>query len=211
MSAEKVHFHASDGVRLEALWQAPADARPGPAVIIAHSHALLAGGHMHTHLLRALSAALLAHGIAALRLNFRGVQGSAGAFDDGRGELHDLAGAVDVAAAHRGVDPDRLALAGYSFGSRVALPYALTDPRIKAVATLGFPARRFVQSTLDLHIPVLLLAGEADTTTPLHYIEQFHARHPTTTLHVMPGANHHFHGEEPQAAEAVAQFFQLHL
>ncbi len=210
MNPEQVHFYAADGVRLESLWQAPAGAGPWPAVVIAHSHSLQAGGHMHTHILRTLGAALPARGIAALRFNFRGVQGSEGTFSDGRGELHDLRGAIDYLAARCDVDPERIGLAGYSFGSRVAIPYALGDPRIRVVATLGFPARRFVQATLDLRIPVLLLVGAGDTTTPPHAIEQFHARHPTTELRIVPGTDHHYRGVEPQIAETVAQFFAAH-
>jgi alpha/beta superfamily hydrolase len=207
---EQVQFRAADGVRLEGLWQAPAGAGPWPAVAIAHSHSLQAGGHMHAHILRALGAALPAHGIAALRFNFRGVQGSEGAFSDGRGELHDLRGAVDYLAGRPGVDAERIGLAGYSFGARVVIPYALGDPRIKAIATLGFPARRFAQATLDLRMPVLLLVGAGDTTTPPPAIEQFHARHPATKLRIVPGTDHHYRGVEPQVAETVAQFFAAH-
>lgn len=211
MSAAKIHFHASDGPRLEGLWQAPESAAPCPVAVLAHSHSLQPGGHMHTQLQRALSAALLAHGFAVLRFNFRGVQESEGVFDDGRGELHDLRGAVDYALRQTEVDPARLVLCGYSFGSRVVMPYAPGDPRVRAVAALGFPARRFVQTTLDLRVPALLLVGDGDTVTPPHNIELFHARHPGATLNVMASANHHFRGLETQAAETVALFLLAHL
>lgn len=211
MNPEKVLFHACDGVRLEGLVQAPQAGGPLPGVILAHSHSLQAGGHMHAHVLRAVAARLAAHGFVALRFNFRGVQGSAGVFDDGRGELQDLCGAVDALQARRALNPAQIGIVGYSFGARVAVPYALNDSRIKAVATLGFPARRYVHAPLDLRIPVLLLVGDADTTTPLHQIERFHAQQPTTTLQVLRGADHFYRGCEEEVAEAVVQFMRAHL
>ena len=210
MTAEKVHFHARDGIRLEGLLHAPPAGAEVPGAVIAHSHSLRAGGHMHAHILRTLAAALAVSGCAALRFNFRGVQGSAGSFDDGRGEQGDLRGALDFLQARRGIDAQRLALVGYSFGSRVALPVALADARVKAVATLGLPARRYPQPH-DLRVPVLLLVGAGDTTTPPHQIERFHAMQPTSTLCILEQTDHFYRGREDEVAGAVVQFLRAHL
>lgn len=207
---ELVTFRARDGVRLEGILQTPPAGGSFPAAAIAHSHSLRDGGHMHAHILRAVAAALARSGIAALRLNFRGVQGSAGSFDDGRGELHDLRGALDFLESRRGVDARRLALVGYSFGARVAVPCALADPRVKAVATLGLPARRYPEP-IDLRVPALLLVGGNDATTPPHHVERFHARQPTTTLRVLAETDHYYRGCEEEVADEVAQFLLAHL
>jgi len=148
MTAEKIWFCARDGVRLEGLEQTPFAARRSPAVVITHSHPLQAGGHMYAHVLRAVASELVQRGFVVLRFNFRGVQGSAGAFGDGRDELHDVGGAVDYLRARPHIAPDNIALFGYSFGSRVCLPYAAGDARIRAVAALGMPSRRFLHARI---------------------------------------------------------------
>ena len=50
--------------------------------------------------------------------NFRGVARSGGSFDEGRGEMDDVAGALDILFAQPAMDADRLAVIGYSFGAR---------------------------------------------------------------------------------------------
>ena len=222
MTADKICFSARDGVRLEGLEQTPDAARhvPSgtarsafsaevvvtPAVVITHSHPLQAGGHMYAHVLRAVAVALLQRGFVVLRFNFRGVQGSAGAFGDGRDELHDVGGAVDYLHARPHIAPDNIALFGYSFGSRVCLPYAAGDARIRAVATLGMPARRFLNAPPAVHLPLLLVAGSADHVIPPEHLGRFLALYPNASARILPGADHFYRGHEAEAGAAVADF-----
>ena len=189
---------------------AAATAHPArlPAVIITHSHSLQAGGHMYAHVLRAVAAALVQRGFAVLRFNFRGVQGSAGAFGDGRAELLDVGGAVDSLRAQPRIDPANIALFGYSFGARVCLPYAAGDSAIRALATLGMPARRFLHDPPRFHGPLLLVAGSADHVLPPEHIERFLALYPNATAHILPGADHFYRAHTAAAGAAVAAFLE---
>lgn len=228
MTSEKICFSARDGVRLEGLvdspdavqpapatarqtltpagQQKPATARLAPAVVITHSHPLQTGGHMYAHVLRAVAASLVQRGFVVLRFNFRGVQGSAGAFDDGRGELLDVGGAVDYLRACPQIAPDNIALFGYSFGSRVCLPYASADPRIQAVVGLGMPPRRFLHDPPPVQAPLLLVAGSEDRVIPPAQLEQFLALYPNASAHILPGAGHSYRGHEAAVGAAVADF-----
>jgi alpha/beta superfamily hydrolase len=208
MSAEPFSLPARDGVQLEGLLQLPPGAGPHAAAVITHSHSLQAGGHMYAHVLRAVAEALAAAGIAALRINFRGVQNSGGAFDDGGGELNDVGGAVDFLRVRPEIDPDRIALVGYSFGARVCLNYALGDGRIAALVALGLPARRFVRNPPQLALPLLLLVGDGDRQTPAHFAEQFAAQQSSATLRVLQGTDHYYRGREADVARAVVEFLQ---
>jgi alpha/beta superfamily hydrolase len=71
------------------------------------------GGNMHNTVVMAAWDTVLEKGFSALRFNFRGVGRSGGTFEDGIGEISDLAAAVEF------VDCPVIII-GYSFGSWVA-------------------------------------------------------------------------------------------
>ena len=148
MKPEPIFFPARDQLKIEGLLQWPSAVTNGvgrwPGVALAHTHPQQPGGHMHARVLRAVAERLSQQGFAALRFNFRGAQNSEGFFDNGQTELHDVGGAVDYLRAQPQVNPAQVMLLGYSFGARVCIPYATSDERILAVATIGFPARHFV-------------------------------------------------------------------
>src|SRR5947209_18408114 len=65
------------------------------AVVFAHPHTEY-GGTMHTKVVYQAAKALSRIGCAVLRFNFRGAGASAGAFENGAGEMDDFRAAVDV-------------------------------------------------------------------------------------------------------------------
>ncbi|MPZ24584.1 MAG: hypothetical protein GEU28_13855 [Dehalococcoidia bacterium] len=95
------------------------DSTPAPGVVICHPHPLY-GGDMDNYVVAALCRALVAADFAALRFNFRGVGASQGNHDGRIGERSDARRALDWLGNHESVDPERLAIAGYSFGAIVA-------------------------------------------------------------------------------------------
>src|SRR5262245_25146438 len=80
LAAETSSLTTSDGLRLEAELAVPAD--PVAAVVLSHPHPLF-GGNMRSLVPSELFRQLPARSIAALRFNFRGVEGSEG--DHGEG------------------------------------------------------------------------------------------------------------------------------
>jgi alpha/beta superfamily hydrolase len=124
--------------RLEALHESPDETvRVARAVVICHPHPLH-GGTMHNKVVYRLAKGARQARSAVLRFNFRGVGQSAGAYDEGIGEQDDLRAAVDYLAGRRPGLP--LAVAGFSFGSRVALRVSCGDARIERC--LGRSSRR---------------------------------------------------------------------
>ncbi|HEY7105128.1 MAG TPA: hypothetical protein VH986_01860, partial [Acidimicrobiia bacterium] len=73
---------AADGVTLDAEF-APADGARRAAMVLCHPHPQY-GGTMRSIVIGALFAALPDTGVTCLRFNFRGVEGSGGAWDEGR-------------------------------------------------------------------------------------------------------------------------------
>jgi uncharacterized protein len=94
---------------------------------------------------RHIADALAACGVATLRLDDRGVGGSAGSADAATAAdtAADTAAAVRFLRARKDVDPRRVGLVGHSYGGVIAPLVAADDPAIAAVVLLGGPAVSF--------------------------------------------------------------------
>jgi alpha/beta superfamily hydrolase len=115
----------SGGPSLVARIHAPPGAER--AVVICHPHPLY-GGSMHSPVPLALAKVLsdeVRGRVAWARFDFRGVGGSDGTYDDGRGEVDDALAVIDE--LRRAVPDAPLSVCGHSFGSWVGL-LAATDP-----------------------------------------------------------------------------------
>src|SRR5437763_8684639 len=119
---EPVELHTADGLRLIGELSLPQDRAPRATLVCLHplpTH----GGMMDSHLLRKAANRLPAlAGLAVFRFNTRGTASergrSEGEFGAGEAEREDVAAAIAWCAA---AGLPRLWLAGWSFGSELAL------------------------------------------------------------------------------------------
>ncbi len=154
------HFIAGPAGRLEALLEEPEDAAPVEAAVVCHPHPLY-GGTMHNKVVYRLARGLRRAGMVVLRFNFRGVNLSEGEHAHGEGEIEDARAALEWLRERY---PDLpYTLAGFSFGSRVALRLACEPGSARRAVALGFPTKGsnpeylagcgvpkvFIQSTRD--------------------------------------------------------------
>jgi alpha/beta superfamily hydrolase len=150
--------------RLEALLEEPEETVPREAALVCHPHPQH-GGTMHNKVVYRVARGLRSAGAVVLRFNYRGVNLSQGVYAHGEGELEDARCALNVL---RGRYPDLpVTLAGFSFGSRIALRLACGGEAARRVIAVGFPTvykdreyltgctvpRIFVQSTRDQYGP----------------------------------------------------------
>jgi hypothetical protein len=162
-------FLAGPVGRLEALLEEPDEAATGMA-LVCHPHPQH-GGTMHNKVVFRIARGLRRSGNVVLRFNYRGVNQSEGEYAHGEGEVDDARVAIELLRSRY---PDLpLTLAGFSFGSRIALRLACetnyeTNPSPRRVIAVGFPTvyknrsfldtctvpRIFVQSTHDQFGPV---------------------------------------------------------
>ncbi|HET8553875.1 MAG TPA: alpha/beta family hydrolase [Rhodanobacteraceae bacterium] len=170
---------------------AASHARKGTAVIC-HPHPL-EGGTMHNKVVTMLERALRESGLATVRFNFRGVGDSEGGFDNARGEGDDLAA---VCAWVRRVHPDdALWLAGFSFGSFVALDNAVrlgADALISIAPPVG---RSYDFDAIALpDCPWLVIQGEDDEVVdPQAVFDWLDGLDKEPTVIRMPETSHFFH------------------
>ncbi|MEW6034831.1 MAG: alpha/beta fold hydrolase [Chloroflexota bacterium] len=204
MRHDSLEFSCGD-ISLEGAWHLPAGKGPYPAVVVCHPHPLF-GGDMHNNVVLALCCALARSGIAALRFNFRGVGRSGGSHGHGEGEEADVVAALDLVISGQGVDPERVGLAGYSFGAGVALPVALRDGRVKALALISpWPAAEEVERIQGWPQPKLLVWGDRDEFAA-RGLEAAFAKL-KGSYQVVPGADHFWRGHEDRLGETVSRFF----
>jgi alpha/beta superfamily hydrolase len=186
--------------QIDALLDEPAS--PRAAAVFAHplpTH----GGTMHTKAVFQGAKGLTRAGCAVLRFNFRGVGGSAGAFDEGRGESQDFTAALDFMAARHPALP--LWVAGFSFGSWIALEAGAADPRVSVLIGIAPPVKKYAYAaTLESDKPKFLVQGDLDEICPLKDLRAFYARlKEPKELVVIDGANHLFDGKATQVGDAL--------
>jgi alpha/beta superfamily hydrolase len=188
-----------DGERLEAEVVLPAGATA--AVVLAHPHPAQ-GGSMRSLVTSELFRTVPGAGVAALRFNFRGVEGSSGVHAGGAEEHRDIEAAL---AAMADLAPGLpLVLSGWSFGADVSL--TVVDPRIAAWFLVAPPLRVV---PLDLMAaahdprPKRLAIGERDPFRPPESARELTADWVDTEVRTIAGADHFFAGTTAKLAELL--------
>jgi alpha/beta superfamily hydrolase len=185
-STERVFVPGPAG-RIECALDRPASA-PRGAALIAHPHPLF-GGSLDNKVVQTLARALVELGYETWRPNFRGVGASEGRYDEGRGEVDDLAAVHSKITETAKIDAPRIVLAGFSFGAamqaRLAGQVRAARLVLVGVAVSSFEAPTVPAGTLVIH-------GERDETVPLAAVLDW-ARPQELPVLVVPGAEHFFH------------------
>ena len=192
---------AGGGPRLAGVLHLPGSPVPHPAAVVCHPHSMM-GGTMDSAVVVAVCRALAAQGWAGLRFDFRGAGRSAGSFDEGRGEMDDVAGALDFLYTRPEVDGRRLAVVGYSFGAGVGLHYAATNGRPRWMVGIALVQAQYADPFLDADPrPKLLIGGAHDPWAPPEPLRAYVARlQPPATLRIIQGTDHFFTGHESELA-----------
>ena len=195
MNPEEAIVIDSGGLRLEARL------RHGEwpiSLVMLHPHPAY-GGNMHSPVVTAVCEAVGAAGASTLRLNFRGVEGSEGAYANGVGEADDAVAAV--AAMRERFPGQPVALGGYSFGGMVA---ALASPRVRPnrlvlVSPVGFGAWG-----LEDDVRSLILGGRDDALLDIGALEA--AASPALEVVVVPNVDHFWYGATGILGEHAVRF-----
>ena len=181
--------------KIDVIMERP-DAPKGIA-LIAYPHPL-GGGANTNKVAYTLARTFVSLGYAAFRPNFRGVGGSEGVHDEGRGETEDLLVVLEEAKRRCGDLP--VALAGFSFGAYCQTRVA------KRLQEAGHPAQRlvlvgtaagYVESTRHYDteaVPhdTIVIHGADDTLVPLSNVFEWALPNDLPVV-VVPGADHFFH------------------
>src|SRR3977135_269107 len=167
--------------RIECAVDSP-ESSPRGFAVIAHPHPQF-GGTLDNKVVQTLARAFVELGYAAWGPSFPRVGARAGRYDEGRGEVEDLAAVVAQ------INDQRIVLAGFSFGAamQARLAARVNPARLVLVGTavVNFDVPPVPRGSLVIH-------GEQDTTVPLAAVLDW-ARPQDLPLIVVPGAEHFFH------------------
>jgi len=203
--------------KIEVASQVPGAARA--VAVIAHPHPLF-GGTMDNKVVTTLARAFVESGCAAYRFNFRGVAGSEGAHDEGRGETDDMVRVIEHARSQLPGLP--LMMAGFSCGGAVATrtscrvdfsQLVLAAPGFRRISAhgmgeapdpndpaLGPVGRHTSANTLVVH-------GDLDETVPLADSIAWATVRDVPVV-VVPGGEHFFHRKLHILREIVARWIR---
>lgn len=184
--------------------------------VIAHPHPLY-GGTMDNKVVTTLERAFREKGAATLRFNFRGIGGTEGQHDEGRGETDDMVTVVEHA---RSVAPGvPLWLAGFSFGGGVAVRaslrvefarLALVAPGFRRFSDAGMGAPidprdpQFGEIGVHTHANTFIVHGDLDETVPLTDSIGWATPREVHVV-VIPGGEHFFHRKLHLLRDAVSR------
>lgn len=186
---ERVTFF-SDGVALEGMLNL---LDPDRGVVVTHPHPLY-GGNMFNPVVETITDAYERKGHSTLRFNFRGVGGSHGSYDDGRGEVSDVLAAVSF-LTEKGIR--YIDLAGYSFGTWVIARVPM-DPSWSGRIVMISPPVAFMDMPASLRLPNLhlIVTGDMDDIAPPDIVKKrLPAWNGAARLEIMKGADHFYGGE----------------
>lgn len=205
MFAGKTTIPCSHG-QLEAIYRPTTDLAERVALVL-HPHPLY-GGTMHNPVVFHTARALHDAGFETLRINFRGVGASSGTHDHGAGEVDDAREALDFLLAQQPAAKQVL-VAGFSFGSAVALKLGCAEARVHRMVAIAAPAGMYDFGFLaSCAKPKLFVHGDRDDVAPLSLLQDKLERLGVThaDVRVVRGAGHFFESHLDELRAAVRQF-----
>lgn len=206
MNQKRIFFPGKDLI-LKGIFSLPEGQGPFGLVVVCHPHPLY-GGSMDNKVVDAVCRKVGEEGLAWLKFNFRGVGRSEGQLAGGTGEKEDAKAAISFGANQTKVDPERIGICGYSFGSIVAFSVSVEDPRIKAVAGIS-PFVQLPDLLAQYRKPKLLISGTNDEFIDPQTLRQIFQKLPDPKeLAIYPEVDHFWGGQEDAMAERVSRFFK---
>jgi alpha/beta superfamily hydrolase len=202
-TSERLFLRGPAG-KLEAILETPDGEVPVCAAVVLHPHPQH-GGTLHNKVAYTLARAFLRSGCAALRFNFRGVEGSQGEFDDGNGELADALAAIEWMRARHAELP--VWLSGFSFGAAIAI-HAASRAGVRGLVSVAPAMSRIKTGRFAEPVcPWLIVQGDADELVDVdETIGWVNDLDPGPELLVLEGAEHFFHGRLVELRDAVEEF-----
>jgi uncharacterized protein len=171
-------------------------------VVICHPHSLM-GGSMYNNVVEALQKAYAAENYSTLRFNFRGVGGSSGVYDQGRGEKEDIFAACEYL---KKLGLTKLFLAGYSFGAWVGSKIIEENKNPFAASIFVSPPVDYFDFNWDnLSNKInLFICGDCDQFCKIDILIQ-KAQKINSPVEIIRGADHFYLGKEKELMDILSK------
>ena len=195
--------------RLEARYQKGKDQR-SPICLVLHPHPRQ-GGTMNNKIVYNIYHAFKNIGFATLRFNFRGVGKSQGSYDNGVGELTDAAAALDW-LQNENPTAQNTWIAGFSFGSWLALQLLMRRPEIAGFVAVSPPANLYDFSFLaPCPASGLIIQGTDDKIVEADQVSELadklnKQKNLKIVYKKLIGADHFFKNELDDIQDAITKY-----
>ncbi|MDF1760025.1 MAG: alpha/beta hydrolase [Coxiellaceae bacterium] len=172
--------------------------------VICHPHPLYQGT-MNNKVVTTIAKACDNSGLSSIRFNYRGVGNSAGSYGDMEGEIEDCLAVI--AHAQQLFPGQKLALAGFSFGSYIASRAAgLVDSEWLVTIAPAVNHARF-SDLKNIDCPWLVAMGSKDEVVPFDQVLAWVDNPPAPLeFEVVEGAGHFFHGDLIELRQILTDF-----
>jgi len=173
-------------------------------VVVTHPHSLY-GGTMYNQVVETVVEVYQDKGFSTLRFNFRGVEGSEGSYDEGKGEQEDVRSALKYMYKRGKRDVD---LTGYSFGAWVNAKINDSHSLCNRIVMISRPVA-FVDFTFLSFNPKirLVVAGGKDDIAPADKITNvINTWNPKAHFEVIEGADHFYTGKIESLKSTLSRF-----
>lgn len=174
--------------------------RNAPIALVLHPHPEF-GGTMNNKVVYSTYKTFAQYGFNVLRFNFRGVGRSEGVFDHGEGELNDAATALDWLQSNNPNAP-RIMVAGFSFGSWIAMHLLMRRPEIDDFIAISPPADKYDFSFVSpCPVSGIIIQGTSDELVKYQAVEDLAQK-----LKSKKGININYH-----PVEGADHFYTKHM
>jgi alpha/beta superfamily hydrolase len=166
---------------------------------------------MDNDVVQAIGSAFHQQGFGILRFNFRGVGRSEGVYSGGEGELHDAATVIDWVQSSQKI-AHRLWIAGFSFGSWIAMQLLMRRPEIEGFVIASPPAHAFDFSFLaPCPVSGQVLYGNKDSIVPKESVDNLvdklnNQRGIKILYSVIDDADHSFNGQLGRFEDEIIKY-----
>lgn len=194
----EVIFTGPEG-RIEGRYHQSAN-KGAPIAVVLHPHPLY-GGTMNNKIVYKIYHAFVDNGFSVLRFNFRGVGRSQGKYDEGLGELTDAASALDWIQLQN-PDASTCWIAGFSFGSWIALQLLMRRPELEGFVAVSPPANLYDFTFLSpCPAAGMIVQGNRDDVVSEESVSKLAQKLSSQKgaqleYHVVEGADHYFRNAE---------------
>lgn len=185
------------------------------AALILHPHPQF-GGTMNNKVVYSIFKSFSDDGFSTLRFNFRGVGRSQGSYDDGVGELTDAACAMDWLQLQN-PNAKSFWVAGFSFGSWIALQLLMRRPEVQGFIAVSPPANKYDFTFLSpCPSPGLFVQGDQDSIVTEQSVAELadrlsKQRGSEIEYHVVPGADHFFREKITDFSSIVGEYVKSRI
>ena len=156
------------------------------------------------------------NGFSVCRVNFRGVGKSDGDFDNGQGELADAAAALDW-LERENFDNSQCWIAGFSFGSLIAMQLLMRRPEINRFVTIS-PQPNVYDFSFLSPCPTsgIMIYGKKDELVPIENINELNKRLSSqkgikVEFEAIPESNHFFTKYDKQLIGSLNKYIKKEI